>query len=65
MLETVHEVNSVEEIHDIIDKNLRDISHGIGTYKGGVVKLHIEESVKPTAQPHRRIPFQMQKKVET
>ncbi len=28
-------VKSVKEIHDIIYKNLKDISHGIGTYKGG------------------------------
>ena len=64
-LKILNEVNSIEEINDIIDNNLRNISHGIGTYKGGVVKLHIDESVKPTAQPHRRIPFHMRKKVET
>ena len=63
-LNILSEVNSVREIRDIIDKNLKDISHGIGTYKGGVVKLHIDESVKPTAQPHRRITFHMRKKVE-
>ena len=28
------------------------------------MKLHIDESVKPTAQPHRRIPFHMRKKVK-
>ena len=28
------------------------------------MKLHIDESVKPTAQPHRRIPFHIRKKVE-
>ena len=28
------------------------------------MKLHIDESIKPTAQPHRRIPFHMRKKVE-
>ena len=28
------------------------------------MKLHIGESVKPTAQPHRRIPFHMRKKVK-
>ena len=40
-LKILNEVNSVEEIHDIIDNNLRDIYHGIGTYKGGEVKLHM------------------------
>ena len=29
------------------------------------MKLHIDEYVKPTAQPHRRIPFHTRKKVET
>ena len=48
-LKILSEVNSVKEIRDIIDNNLKDISHGIGTYKGGVLKLHIDESVKPTA----------------
>ena len=33
-LKILTEVNGVKEIHDIIDKNLKDISHGIGTYKG-------------------------------
>ena len=48
----LNEVNSVEDIHAIIDKNVRDISHGIGTYKGAVVKLHIDESVLHAGQPH-------------
>ena len=30
-LNILSEVNSVKEIHDIIDKNLKDTSHGIGT----------------------------------
>ena len=59
-VEIIRTLNSVL----LLDKNMKDISHGIGTYKGGVVKLRIDESVKPTAQPHRRIPFHMRKKVE-
>ena len=34
-LKILSEVNSVKEINDIIYNNLKDISHGIGTYKGG------------------------------
>ena len=37
---------------------------GIGKLKGGKVKLEIDTQVKPVAQPHRRIPFHMRKKVE-
>jgi hypothetical protein len=37
---------------------------GIGTLKDYTVKLHIDENVKPVAQPHRRIPFHIRKKVE-
>ena len=28
------------------------------------MKIHIDESVKPVAQPHRRIPFHVRKQVE-
>ena len=38
--------------------------HGIGKIKGHAVKLHIDKSVSPVAQPHQRIPFHQRKKVE-
>ena len=60
-LKILNEVNSVEEV---IYKNLRDISQGIGTCKGGVVKQHIDECVKPTTQLHRRIPSHIRTKVK-
>ena len=63
-LKILNKVPAIDDIHTQIDTNLKGISDGIGTYKGGVVKLHIDESVKPTAQLHRRIPFHMRKKVE-
>ena len=37
---------------------------GIGKLKDKEIKLHIDESVSPVAQPHRRIPFHMRDKVE-
>ena len=37
---------------------------GMGVCKGEPVKIHIDESVKPVAQPHRRIPFPVRKQVE-
>ena len=36
----------------------------IGALKDYKVKLHIDTSVQPVAQPHRRIPFHVRKKVE-
>ena len=37
---------------------------GIGKLKDFEVKLHIDQSVKPVAQPARRIPFHLRKQVE-
>nr|XP_033948146.1 uncharacterized protein K02A2.6-like [Pseudochaenichthys georgianus] len=43
----------------------QDIFQGIGKLKDFQVKLHIDESVQPVTQPHRRIPFHMRKRVES
>lgn len=40
------------------------VFHGIGKIKGHAVKLHIDKSISPVAQPHRHIPFYQRKKVE-
>ena len=37
---------------------------GIGLLKGYELKLHIDESVKPVAQPVRRIPFGLRERVD-
>ena len=37
---------------------------GIGLLKGYEFKLHIDESVKPVAQPVRRIPFGLRERVD-
>ena len=37
---------------------------GTGNLKSHQVQLHIDQSVKPCIQPHRRVPFHLQKKVE-
>ena len=36
----------------------------MGEYKGEPVRIHVDESIKPVAQPHRRIPFHVRKQVE-
>ena len=38
--------------------------NGTGKLKAHQVRLHIDQSVKPCIQPHRRVPFHLQKKVE-
>ncbi|XP_072018807.1 uncharacterized protein [Amphiura filiformis] len=44
--------------------HMEDRFEGIGKLKGTQAKLHIDDSVVPVAQPHRRIPFHTRKKVE-
>ena len=43
---------------------MKDTGHGTGAYKGVGVKPHIDESIKPAAQLHIRIPFHKRKKVK-
>lgn len=37
---------------------------GLGCYRGEPVRIYVDESVKPVAAPHRRIPFHVRKQVE-
>ena len=32
-------------------------------YGGEPARIHVDESVKPVAQPHRRVPFHVRKQV--
>ena len=41
-----------------------DLFHGLGKLKNYQIKLHIDESVPPVAQPHRRVPFHVRKQLE-
>ena len=52
--------SSVEEIL----AKFSDRITGIGKLKGVQVKLHVEESVAPSAQPHRRLTFHFRKRTE-
>ena len=40
------------------------LTSGMGKYKDELASIHIDESVKPVAEPHCRIPFQASKHVE-
>ena len=57
------EISSKESVDAILDE-YEDIFHGIGKLKDVKVKLHIDESVKPVAQKHRRVPFHLRSKVD-
>ena len=48
-----------------IVNNFQDRFEGIGKLKDTQCKLHVDDTVTPVAQPHRRIPFHLRKKVET
>ena len=41
-----------------------DLFQGLGKLRNFNVKLHIDDTVKPIAQPHRRIPFHVRKQLE-
>ena len=58
-------VNSVSQMQEQIQSEFPKLFQGVGLMKDYAVKLHIDESVKPVAQPHRRIPFHLRQKVES
>ena len=45
-------------------KEFPNLTSGMGKYKGEPARIHVDESVKPVAQPHRRVPFHVRKQVE-
>ena len=45
-------------------KDFPRLLNGMGEYKGEPVRIHVDESVRPVAQPHRRIPFHVRKQVK-
>ncbi|MCG8046730.1 MAG: RNase H-like domain-containing protein [Candidatus Thiodiazotropha endolucinida] len=71
-LDILPEINSVQETNiDSSDGNVKnlvrqysELFQGIGKLKDTKIKLHIDETVQPVAQHHRRIPFHMREKVE-
>ena len=64
-LKLIQVANTVEgtTIPELLHK-FSEVTTGMGEYKGEPVKIHIDESIKPVAQPHRRIPFHVRKQVE-
>ena len=59
-------INHVQDHSCVSDELVRQhpkLFQGIGKLKDAGVKLHIDEAVTPVAQPVRRIPFHIRKKV--
>ena len=51
-------------LESCIREKYKALFTGVGLLKGNELKLHIDESVKPVAQPVRRIPFGLREKVD-
>jgi len=68
VIKVAQNVNIVQSQEPITVKKLAtdhpELFNGIGKLKNHEVELHIDKTVKPVAQPHRRIPFHLRKKVE-
>ena len=63
----LHLINVVQHVQvatSPLAKEYSDLFRGLGKLKNFSVKLHIDKTVTPVAQPHRRIPFHMRKQVE-
>ena len=67
----VKAVSTAEQPHaDLISgapgflKDFSSLINGMGEYKGGPVHIHVDEFIRPVAQPHRRMPFHVRKQVE-
>ena len=56
-------VNLPSDTPDFL-KDFPGLTSGMGKYKDELARIHIDESVKPVAQPHYRIPFHARKHVE-
>ena len=63
---TAKALNLVNIIHKVKDPTAKYLKlfEGIGKLKDTTVKLHIDESIPPVAQKHRRTPFHLRDKVE-
>lgn len=65
----IHVVTAVtgqmqHSVADELVENHPELFKGIGKLQNFQVKLHINTDIKPTCQPHRRVPFHLPKKVE-
>ena len=64
-LQIIPKINTVKmsRTEEILEK-YNDVFEGLGKLKERKIKLHVDESIAPVAEPHRRIPFHVRKQVE-
>jgi hypothetical protein len=60
----VHHVESQCKVPSDIMKKYSSVFQGVGKLKDRQIQLHVDQSVPPVAQPLRRTPFQLKRKVE-
>ena len=67
LLEIIQEIDTTQPQDNLVENLLKtyNIDDGIGKLKDYHVQLHINASVPPIAQPHRRVPFHMRRALET
>ncbi|MCG8430742.1 MAG: RNA-directed DNA polymerase, partial [Candidatus Omnitrophica bacterium] len=63
-LGVIQVVREISELPESLSEFKELFNGGIGKVKNKTVKLHIDESVKPKIQPHRRQPFHSRKDIE-
>uniref|UniRef100_G3NR58 Uncharacterized protein n=1 Tax=Gasterosteus aculeatus TaxID=69293 RepID=G3NR58_GASAC len=67
LIKIVTAVSSTQQRRTVADElveNHPELFQGIGKLKDFQVKLHINPDIKPSCQPHRRVPFHIRQKVE-
>lgn len=67
LIKVVTAVSSTLQCYTVADELVEsypELFQGIGKLKDFQVKLHINPDIKPTCQPHRRVPFHIRQKVE-
>jgi len=57
-------INVIGSDSEQLEEEFKDCFEGVGKLKDFQLKLHIDSSVRPVAQPTRRVPFHMRKQVE-
>lgn len=58
------DISAVMEIKQALQQKYPEVFSGVGKLNTNQVNLHIDQSVKPVAQPLRRIPFNLRRAVE-
>lgn len=58
------DVAAIMDISQVLQRQYPEVFNGVGKLKTRQVKLHIDPEVEPVAQPLRRTPFNLRKKVE-